>query len=131
MQIRTITIDDHEKLYPFWENNYFVGEMDNKEHFTLFLEKNPGLSILAEEDGEIVGTALGSYDGRRGYLQKVVTSKEVRKKGIGKQLIEEVIKRLKTTGALYVPISVEKELIPFYEKCGFVKKESTSMSIDL
>lgn len=72
MLIRTITIDDYEKLFPFWKNNYFVSEMDNKEHFVLFLEKNPNLSVLAEENGNIVGTALGSYDGRRGYLQKVV-----------------------------------------------------------
>lgn len=131
MQIRTIAIDDYEKLLPFWKNNYFVSEMDNKEHFVLFLEKNPNLSILAEEEGKVVGTALGSYDGRRGYLQKVVTRNEVRKKRIGKQLVEEVIKRLKEAGALYVPISVEEELMSFYEKCGFVKKDSTSMSIDL
>lgn len=131
MQIRTIVVDDFEKLSSFWKSNYFVSEMDNKEHFVLFLEKNPNLSILAEEDGEIVGTALGSYDGRRGYLQKVVTSKEMRNKGIGKQLVEEVIKRLKVAGALYVPISVEEELIPFYEKCGFIKKDSFSMSLDL
>lgn len=131
MQIRTTVINDYESLFSFWKENYFVSEMDSKEHFILFLEKNPSLSILAEEDGEIIGTALGSYDGRRGYLQKVVTRKEVRKKGIGKQLVEDVIKRLKAAGALYVAISVEEELIPFYEKCGFIKKDSFSMSIDL
>lgn len=131
MQIRTIVVDDYEKLFTFWEANYFVSEIDSKEHFVLFLEKNPGLSILAEEEGEIVGTALGSYDGRRGYLQKVVTGKEVRNKGIGRQLVGEAIKRLKAAGALYVPISVEEELKPFYEKCGFIKKDSFLMSMDL
>ena len=131
MQIRAIVADDFEKLFSFWQINYFVSEMDSKEHFLLFLEKNPNLSILAEEDGEIIGTALGSYDGRRGYLQKVVASKEVRKKGIGKRLVEEVINRLKIAGALYVPVSIEEELIPFYEKCGFIKKDLHSMSLDL
>ncbi len=94
-------------------------------------KKNPNLSLLAEENGIIFGTALGSFDGRRGYLQKVVTDKNNRKKGIGQQLVNEVLKRLREVGALYVPISVEPELIPFYEKCGFVKKDSLSMSRDL
>lgn len=131
MQLRTITLDDYQKLTKFWKENYFLSEMDNSSHFFNFLEKNPELSVLIEDNGEIIGTALGSYDGRRGYLQKVVTNRESRKKGIGKQLVNEVVKRLKAIGALYIPISVEEELIPFYEKCGFVKKSSISMSMDL
>jgi len=131
MQLRTITLDDYLKLIEFWKENYFVSEMDNLEHFTLFLQKNPSLSILIEENGKIIGSALGSYDGRRGYLQKVVTSKVLRGKGIGKQMVNEVVVRLRKVGAVYVPISVEEKNITFYEKCGFVRKTSTSMSLDL
>lgn len=131
MQLRTITFDDFQKLSEFWQENYFVSEMDNSSHFSLFLEKNPELSVLMEENDEIIGTALGSYDGRRGYLQKVVSKKEYRKKGIGQKLVAEVINRLRSAGALYIPITVETELVSFYEKCGFVTKDSQSMSMDL
>ena len=131
MQLRTIKIDDYQELIEFWKKNYFVSEMDNSEHFRIFLEKNPELSVLMEENEEIIGSALGSYDGRRGYLQKVVTNKESRNKGIGRRLVSEVVKRLKMAGTLYIPISVEEDLISFYEKCGFVKKDSISMSMDL
>ena len=131
MQIRTIKVDDFQKLTEFWKENYFLSEMDNSDHFSVFLEKNPDLSVLIEENGEIIGTALGSYDGRRGYLQKVVTRKESRSKGIGMKLVSEVAKRLKDTGAIYIPICAEEELMPFYEKCGFVKKDSISMTMDL
>lgn len=131
MTIRAISLHDYENLFLFWQENYFVSETDDKEHFALFLQKNHELSVLAEEDGKIIGTALGSYDGRRGYLQKVVTNKNSRNQGIGRELVVEVIKRLKIAGALYIPISVEENLIPFYEKCGFIKKDSTSMSLDL
>lgn len=131
MNVRTIMLDDYQKLIQFWKENYFVSEIDDLKYFLLFLEKNPDLSILMEENGEIIGTALGSYDGRRGYLQKVVISKISRKKGIGGQLVKEVIRRLRKVGVLYIPISVEKDLIPFYEKCGFIKKDSISMSMDI
>ena len=131
MKLRTLNLDDHKKLISFWKENYFVTEMDNVSHLQLFLEKNPDLSVLIEENGEILGTALGSYDGRRGYIQKVVTSKNHRNHGIGKRVVLDVIKRLKSIGALYIPISVENELVSFYEKCGFVRKDSKSMSLDL
>jgi len=126
-----MTLNDYPKLTELWKNNYFVSDMDNPIHFSLFLEKNPDLSVLIEENGEIIGSALGSYDGRRGYLQKVVTRKALRGKGIGKQMVDEVIKRLRKVGAIYIPISVEEKNIAFYEKCGFIKKDSTSMSMDL
>src|ERR1035437_3883051 len=109
MHLRTIAISDYEKLISFWKENYFVTDMDSLERFKLFLDKNPQLSVLMEENGEIIGTALGSFDGRRGYLQKVVTAKDLREKGIGKKLVEEVVKRLRGLDVLYIPINVEEK----------------------
>ncbi len=131
MKIRTIILDDYQNLVPFWKKNYFVNEMDSFERFKLFLDKNPNLSVLMEDEGIIVGTALGSFDGRRGYLQKVVVDKKVRKGGIGKQLVEEVIKRLKSLGTLYIPINCEEDNVGFYEKCGFKKTKQVPMNINL
>lgn len=129
MLLRDIVIDDYQELISFWNDNYFVTDMDNEERFKLFLEKNPNLSILMEDNDQIIGTALGSFDGRRGYIQKVVTSKKMRGKGIGKKLVDEVVKRLHKLGVLYIPTAVEDKNISFYEKCEFKKTSQTSMSI--
>lgn len=129
MMFRFITKEDYKKLIVFWKENYFVNELDDFNHFKMFLEKNPGLSILAEENGKIVGTVLGSFDGRRGYIQKLVVDKNYRKKGIGKRIINKVVTKLHELGALYIPINAEEELIPFYEKCGFKKTQQAPMSI--
>ncbi|MFA6532759.1 MAG: GNAT family N-acetyltransferase [Patescibacteria group bacterium] len=131
MEIRAITLNDYERLIDFWRKNYFVNEMDNFERFKLFLEKNPNLSVLCEDKEKIIGTALGSFDGRRGYLQKVVTDKTNRKKGVGKQIILEVIKRLRSLSVLYIPISCEEENVGFYEKCGFKKTKQIPMNMNL
>ena len=129
MIIRTITIKDHARLIPFWKENYFFNELDEFGPFKLFLGKNPNLSFLAEDDGNIVGTVLGSFDGRRGYVQKLVVRKDNRKQGLGKQLIEKIITALRKIGALYIPINAEEELTSFYEKCGFKKTTQIPMSI--
>ena len=131
MKLRNIKIEDYEKLIPFWKANYFVTEMDSFERFKLFLEKNPGLSTMAEENEVIIGTALGSFDGRRGYLQKVVVYKALRKKGIGEQLVKNVIKKLQKISATYIPISVEKDFASFYQKCGFKKTIQVPMNINI
>ena len=129
MLFRPISIRDHKKLIIFWKENYFVNELDDFDHLKMFLEKNPGLSLLAEENKKIVGTILGSFDGRRGYIQKLVVDKNYRKKGIGKQLTDKVVKKVHELGALYIPINAEEELIPFYKKCGFKKTQQLPMSI--
>jgi len=129
MTIREMSIADYDSLIPFWKANYFVSKLDDINHFRMFLEKNPKLSLLAKEDKKIVGAILGSFDGRRGYIQKLVVDKNYRKMKIGKRLVDEVIKRLRTFGALYIPISVEEELVPFYEKCSFKKTKQIPMSI--
>ena len=131
VKFREITIKDYEKLVPFWEANYFVNEHDSFGRFKLFLEKNPGLSILAEDNETIFGTALGSYDGRRGYIQKVVVDKKVRRRGLGQQLIQKVLKKLQAVRVSYIPLAVEKELQPFYEKCGFRKTDQVAMNINI
>lgn len=128
MKIRTIALKDYDKLIQFWEAHYFIRGIDSLKYFKLFLEKNPNLSIFAEENGEIVGTALGSFDGRRGYIQKLVVHKNYRRKGIGQQLIKRAVKKLQAAGALYIPINCEEELVPFYIKCGFKKTGQLTMS---
>lgn len=113
MNFREITPEDYKNLIDFWKENYFVSEMDSEEHFILFLDKNPQLSMLAEDENKIIGTALGSFDGRRGYLQKVVVNKNYRKQGIGQKLVEKVINKLQSLGATYIPIAVEKDNVHF------------------
>ena len=68
--------------------------MDSLDRFKLFLDKNPKLSFLAEVNGNIAGTALGSFDGRRGYLQKVVVDKVFRRQGFGQVNKNLIGKRL-------------------------------------
>ena len=130
MKIREITVKDYHDLIKFWKENYFVNELDNFKQFKIFLEKNPYLSILTEENGEIIGTALGSFDGRRGYIQKLVVHKNFRGKGIGKQLLKIVINKLHAKGAKYIPISCEKEMVPFYESSGFKKTNQVIVSMN-
>ena len=127
MKIRNITIEDYPKLIEFWKTNYLLTPLDEFERVKLFLEKNPNLSLLAEKKGQILGTVLGSYDGRRGSLQKLVVSKEHRGKGIGKKLVMLAVNNLQESGTIDIRFNTSEALVPFYEKCGFTKDNRPSM----
>jgi predicted N-acetyltransferase YhbS len=129
MKLQSITIDDYPNLISFWKDNYLLTPLDEYERIELFLNKNPNLSILAEEHGDIIGTVLASFDGRRGALQKIVVSRKHRGKGIGQTLVKAAVKRLEDAGALDIRFNTDEELVPFYKKCGFIKDSRPSMII--
>jgi len=46
-------------------------------------------------------------------------------------MVEKIIEKLKTLGATYIPIAVEKELVGFYEQCGFKTTDQIPMNINI
>lgn len=127
MTLKTITIGDYPKLIEFWKENYLLTPLDEFERVNFFLEKNPGLSIFAEEKKNIIGTVLGSFDGRRGSLQKLVVKKDQRRNGIGQKLVQEAVRRIQEAGAIDIRFNTAEDLVGFYEKCGFIKDSRPSM----
>ncbi|MGH8017201.1 MAG: GNAT family N-acetyltransferase [Opitutaceae bacterium] len=59
-----------------------------------YLRRNPGLSFVAEVDGQIVGYAMAGDDGRRGYLQHVAVDVAYRRRGIAQTLISRCLAAL-------------------------------------
>jgi ribosomal protein S18 acetylase RimI-like enzyme len=99
-KFREMEMDDYEKAYSLWTNMDGIGlsEADSKVNIDLFLNRNRGLSLVCENDGEIVGTALCGHDGRRGFIYHLSVDKEFQNKGIGKTLINECLSKLKDEG---------------------------------
>lgn len=113
MKIRPIIIDDYPKLIAFWKENYLLTPLDDYARIKLFLEKNENLSLVAEEEKEVLGTILSSFDGRRGSLQKIVVKKNQRGQGIGQTLVKGAVKRLEAIGAIDIRFNTTEKLVPF------------------
>lgn len=48
------------------------------------------LFLVAEVAGRVVGTAMGGYDGHRGWIYSVAVAPEHRHRGIGSALVRQV-----------------------------------------
>jgi GNAT superfamily N-acetyltransferase len=85
-------------------------------------------SPLGEGQGEVKGFALwyirySTWKGQRLYLEDLIVTQEMRGKGIGKLLLDELIdeaKRQKFSGMMWQVLDWNEPAINFYKKYGHV-----------
>ena len=56
------------------------------------------------------------------HIEDIIVKKEYQGKGLGKILLEKLIKICKKEKVFKILLDCETKLIPFYEKCGFIDK---------
>lgn len=88
------------------------------------------LFLVAVLDSEIVGTAMGGYDGHRGWVYYVAVNPRHRRQGIGTALMTGVEEGLVRIGCPKLNLQVRAsnhEVVSFYERLGYGIEERTSM----
>ena len=87
------------------------------------MNRDPDLFLVAEMHGELVGTVIGGFDGRRGMVYHLAVAESQRRNGIAKQLMAELEKRLIAKGCIraYLLVHFENsEARALYEKRDWV-----------
>lgn len=99
---REMTMADYPTVMAFWQGIGGIGldleDADSPEGMTFFLASNPGLSLLAFRQEQLVGTVLCGHDGRRGYINHLAVSPYERGNGVGKELVNRILKKLAKIG---------------------------------
>ena len=101
MEIREMRISDYDAVAALWHtiSGFAIRSLDDsREGVEKFLEGNPGLSTVAEEDGRVVGAILCGHDGRRATLYHVCVEEPCRKRGIGKAMVVRCMQALQAEG---------------------------------
>lgn len=99
--IRLMTIDDYEQVHALWMRikGFAIRSIDDsQEGIAKFLRRNPTTSVVAIEDGRIVGAILCGHDGRRGCLYHVCVDPDYRRRGIGKEMVGFCLDALRAEG---------------------------------
>jgi ribosomal protein S18 acetylase RimI-like enzyme len=100
LSVRPFTFEDYAEVRSLWERCEGVGlsEDDSRVGIHAYLDRNPGMSFVAVEDRAIVGAVLAGHDGRRGYLHHLAVHPDYRRRGIGRQLVEQCAAALGEAG---------------------------------
>lgn len=127
--LRTMTIDDYEQVYALWKQIHGFGIRsmdDSREGIARFLERNPATSVVAVEDGNIVGAILCGHDGRRGCMYHVCVDAKYRMRGIGKSMVVfamEALKKEKINKVSLIAFTKNDIGNAFWKEIGWTKRE--------
>lgn len=94
--LKAMTPDDYDQVYELWESihGFAIRSIDDsRKGVERFLERNPGVSVVAvyedeaAENSRIVGSILCGHDGRTASFYHVCVAEEFRRHGIGKDMV--------------------------------------------
>jgi ribosomal protein S18 acetylase RimI-like enzyme len=127
IELRDLDAADGDALRALWKAAGFGSTGDDDRSLAAFAKRNPGLLVVATADGKVIASALGAWDGRRGWMYHVATDARYRRKGVATRLVHRVEQRLRTAGAPKVNVVVragDRSAQTFWEKLGYEAGEA-------
>ena len=127
--VRVMRIEDYDQIYALWSKIKGFGIRsidDSREGIERFLKRNPTTSVVAEEDGKIVGAILCGHDGRRGCFYHVCVDEKYRMRGIGKSMVVfamEALKEEKINKVSLIAFTKNDIGNTFWKEIGWTKRE--------
>jgi ribosomal protein S18 acetylase RimI-like enzyme len=132
MHYRNLQITDHQDLIVLWRNcdGISLRDADSRQGMQKYLERNPGLSFVAEADARIVASLMAGHDGRRGYIQHLAVDPEQRNQGIAGRLLELCLQALQAQGIVksHVHVLNSNQLgRDFWSRRGWIHRDEIEM----
>jgi ribosomal protein S18 acetylase RimI-like enzyme len=135
VKLRPLKVADYEQMIECWNKSGLsvkVKGRESKDSIREELQFNGAFFIGAfdETKGErLVGLAIGNYDGRRGWINRIAVLPEYRREGVASTLISKAEEFLKKKGAKVIAALIDKSNNPsrkLFEKHGYnVNEEIT------
>jgi ribosomal protein S18 acetylase RimI-like enzyme len=120
--VREYRPSDGDALRSLWESVDMRSRGDDDARLQRMARRNPGLLLVATQGGAVVGSALGGWDGRRGWIYHVAVAESERRTGLATKLVRQVEDRLRELGAPKVNVIVRDDNAAgatFWEAAGY------------
>ena len=129
--IRDCREEDIESVLELWRRADATPSVtDTAENLRRALEQ--AQVLLAEADGTVVGSIIGTFDGWRGNIYRLAVDPRFRRRGIARALVAEVENRLVGEGAKRVTALVEHShpwAVAFWTAVGYGRDERISRHV--
>jgi ribosomal protein S18 acetylase RimI-like enzyme len=131
MKIEKFSMNMYNDVVQLWRNaGISVGSSDTKIELKRMLKRNPGLFLIGKLKDKIIAVVMGGFDGRRGYVHHLAVERKFQKRGYGKMMLNELIKKFRSMGVHKIHLFIEKSninVISFYKNLGWQMREDLTM----
>ena len=123
MKLRSATPDDAERIVRFWhDSGASMGPSDSVDRVRQVIAHPSAQLVVAEAEQGIIGTLIGTFDGWRGNMYRLVVHPEWRRQGIGRRLVARVEGFFAERGAHRITVLIEVDrpwAVAFWTAVGY------------
>jgi ribosomal protein S18 acetylase RimI-like enzyme len=124
--VRSATPADLAALLALWRAAGAATTVtDSETALTQLIEHDPGALLVAEADGEVIGSLIAAWDGWRGAFYRLAVEPGRRRRGIATALVRAGEERLVERGAeraAAIVISDEDDAIELWSAVGYERQ---------
>jgi ribosomal protein S18 acetylase RimI-like enzyme len=123
---------DRENVISLWRTvfGYEAAHNDPSLAIAKKLNANDHLFFIAQDQGQLVGTAMAGYDGHRGWLYAIAVHPNCRGTGLGSRLVRHAERALASVGCVKVNLqllAINEATAAFYKSMGYAVEPRISM----
>ncbi len=132
MDIRTYQNTDRDAVSALWRHALPDNAPHNQPEMAIDrkLAVDPDLFLVAVNDGSVIGTVMGGYDGHRGWVYSLAVTPESRRSGVATALMDKLEDELRALGCMKINLQVRgsnAEVVEFYRTMGYDVEDRISM----
>jgi len=123
LKVRGFAIGDYPEVRRLWVDSGLGFRLgDELQDVRRKLTRDSKLFLVAEDGGKIVGTVMGAWDGRRGWIYHLGVLPGHHRKGVATSLVRELEERMRGMGIPKVNALIYPEnsvSVRFFARAGY------------
>jgi ribosomal-protein-alanine N-acetyltransferase len=122
--LRDLRTEDLEAAWALDQSCFEPGIAYSRAEIRSFIARPGAIALAAESGGGLAGFAIAERRARRGHVVTIDIAATSRRRGLGRRLFAELLRRLEGAGASEIRLEVDVRnagAIRFYEGLGFLR----------